>query len=479
MEKLSIGLVGVYFPNFAADQYGVYQRAVVTLEALAAQWGFDLVAVQTGVQTAEQAERARHQLEGAGVDFVLIQASSFALGDVILPLARMDAPLGLWAVPEPSLEGEIPLNSFTGLNLFTSIVRHHLQERQLPFKWFYGEADDEQFRRRPRLTVQALTALKHLRQTRIALVGDVAPTFYNLTYDPEGIEAHLGVQVEQCALDEVFRRVEGYQARQASAVVAEMTARASEVLVNDEWMERTGRIVLALRDIAAEGKYGALALRCWPEFQTKLGGIGPCAAVSWLNETGLPVSCEGDVLGTLSMLVLHFVSGQPATLMDLVAVMEQEGLIQLWHCGPAPVGLADQAGQRLTYHPTLDRASPPDAPRSGVSSDLVLAPGPATIMRFTPAADQAFLLSADIVEGPTRGYAGSRGWLTNLRMNGETLGIRDLIETIVYHGLPHHYPLARGDWADVLRELVAWTGIGIVEKVTYQDYLLSASGAVN
>jgi L-fucose isomerase-like protein len=225
--------------------------------------------------------------------------------------------------------------------------------------------------------------------------------------------------------------------------------------------------------VAIEGEYNALALRCWPEFQSEMGGIGPCAAVSWLNDTGLPTSCEGDVLSAVSMLALHFLTGEPTTLLDLVAVLEEEGLIQLWHCGPTPASLADQTGQRITYHPTLDRASPPDKPPSGTSSDLVLAPGPATIMRFTPAADQAFLMSADIVEGPTRGYDGSRGWLANLRINKEPSDVSDLIETIAYYGLPHHYPLALGDCGAAFRELAAWAGIGLLERVPYRDYLVS------
>jgi L-fucose isomerase-like protein len=475
MHRLSVGLVGAYFPNFAAEQHGVYPRAVAALEELATAWDFDLVAVEAGVQTAEQAEVARRILEDGGADFVLVQASSFALGDVLLPLAQMDVPLGLWAVPEPSLDGEIPLNSFTGLNLFASIVRLNIRERRFPFKWFYGTPNDDRFRRRLRLTVQALTALKRLRHARVALVGDAAPTFYNLTYDAQAIKARLGVQVEQRALDEVFGRAQGYEAPQVSALVAKMTARATEVAVSAEWMERTGRVVLALRDVAVEGNYNALALRCWPEFQSEMGGIGPCAAVSWLNDTGLPTSCEGDVLGAVSMLALHLLSGEPTTLLDLVAVVEEDGLIQLWHCGPTPASLADQAGQRITYHPTLDRASPPNTPPSGASSDLVLAPGPATVARFAPAADQAFLMSANVVEGPTRGYDGSRGWLASPRINGEPSSILDLVETIACHGLPHHYPVALGDWSDVFRELAAWAGIEILARVPYRDYLIAYS----
>ncbi len=196
MDRLRVGLIGASFPNFAAERYGIYPRAIAALEKLAREWDFDLVTVAEPVQTAGQAETAQRQLEDAGVDFVLVQASSFAMGDVILPVARMDVPLGLWAVPEPSLDGEIPLNSFTGFNMFASIVRLNLPERRFPFKWFYGEPDDDRFCRRLLLTVQALTTLKRLRQTRIALIGDVAPTFYNLTYNVDSIAERLGVRVE-------------------------------------------------------------------------------------------------------------------------------------------------------------------------------------------------------------------------------------------------------------------------------------------
>ncbi len=148
----------------------------------------------------------------------------------------------------------------------------------------------------------------------------------------------------------------------------------------------------------------------------------------------------------------------------------------MWHCGPSPASWADEAGQALTYHPTLDRASPPEAPKSGVSSDLVFAPGPVTIVRFSQAADTLLLMSANVMEGPSRGYAGSRGWLGDLRMNGERLSIPDLIETVAYYGLEHHYPLARGNWTDVFHELAAWARIDILDRIAYRDYLVSPPG---
>jgi hypothetical protein len=475
MNRLTIGLVGAYFPNFDALKLGVYERSKEEMRLLARNLDFDLIAVESGVQSQEDAESAARQLAAAGVDFVLVQASSFSLGDLILPLAGVGTRLGLWFLPEPSFEGEIPLNSLTGFNLFASILRLHLKETAPPFKWFYGMPDSSRFQRRLMLSVRALGALKRLRSTRVGVIGGPAPTFFNLDYDAQAIARRLGVEIEVLPIEEIFRRFGSYTTSQVDDLVQAMRARAASVQVTGQWLADTARVVLALRDVAEEGAYNTLAVRCWPEFQSELGGLGPCAAVAWLNEIGLPTSCEGDVPGAISMLAAQAISRAPVTMTDLVALSEDEELILMWHCGPSPASWADEAGQALTYHPTLDRASPPDAPRSGVASDLVFAPGPVTVARFSQSAASLLLMSAEVMEGPSRGYPGSRGWLGRLRMQGDPLSIPDLIETMAYYGLEHHYPLARGDWTGAFSELASWTGIKVLDKIPYRDYLVSPS----
>ena len=475
MNRLKVGLVGMYYPNFAAEEYGVYPQAVAGLEALSAEWGFELVAMQAGIQTVEQAEAAQRELEDAAVDLILVQVSSFALGELLIPFARMSLPLGLWGVPEPSLEGVLPLNSLTALNMFASILRVHLPDRETPFKWFYGQAEDARFRRRLHLTVRALTALKRLRGTRIALVGEIAPSFYNLAYDAQRFEERLGVTIEQIPLREAFQRARSYDAGDVAAL-AEQLAPMADPALESKWITSSASIALALRDLSDEAGSEAIALRCWPEFQTEMEGIGPCAAVGWLNETGLPTSCEGDVVGAISMLALRHLSEAATTMMDMVAVKDDTA-IHLWHCGPTAPSLAGPEGARLVHHPTLDRDKPADSPRSGAAVDLRLARGPATVMRFSGAADEAFLLSGDVVDGPSAGYAGSRGWIANMRIAAEPASVGDLLETMAYHGLPHHYPLALGDWTAALLELCAWLGIRTLPRIPYRDHLVRPADA--
>lgn len=472
METLKIGLVGAYFANFDAMRLGVYQNACAELSKLGDQLGFELLAYPDGVQTQEEAATAAAWIAAADVDFLLVQCSSFSLGDLIVPLAALDVRLGLWFLPEPALEGQIPLNSFTGFNLFVSIIRTHLGQASRPLKWFYGNTGDTLFRCRLAVSVAALKALKALAGATIGLVGAPAPSFLNLAHDGSALMRRLGVRVEQVPLDELFARVPGYGAAQVEKALAILTQPARRVETGHTWLEASGRVYLSARDLALDVGCAALALRCWPEFQQHMGGLGPCAAVSWLNEAGLPTSCEGDVPAAISMLAAAAMSGAPATLADLVAVDEGSGAALMWHCGPAPASWADAEGQVLTYHPTLDRASPESAPRSGLSSDLVYAPGAVTVARFSNSAESLFLLSGEVISGPGRGYVGSRGWVGRLKMAGTPLTTHDLIETIAHYGLVHHYPLARGDWANAFAELAAWTGANVLTPITYRDHLV-------
>jgi L-fucose isomerase-like protein len=469
MEPTKIGLVGFYSLNFSANQFGVLPRAVAALDALASSLDFSFHAVSQGVTTLEAAESARRELEAWGADLVLIQCSSFALGDLLDPFMTSASRIAIWAVPEPTREGPLPLNSLAAFNLYASKLR--LSYPHVPFKWFYGTGEEPEFRKRFALTVRALATLKALRGANIGLLGGIAPTFDNLRFDHSIVQAKLGVNIVEETMDEMFARARGCPSDRVERAADEIL---DAVRANDlprGFIETTARIYLALADLAHEHNYGAMAVSCWPRFQQELQ-IAPCAAYGWLNQVGLTIADEGDALGAVSMLALRAASGLPTTLMDMVALDEEQNRVQFWHCGgPTPPAFADREGAKLTFHPTLDRGQPAGAPRRGASLDLLMRPGPATIMRFSNSAQQMFLLGADILEEPTRGFEGSRGWFGNLKMSGVPVQVLDLLETIVYYGIEHHYPIAFAEVTDVMNELAAWAGLPVIPVTHYQAYL--------
>ena len=110
------------------------------------------------------------------------------------------------------------------------------------------------------------------------------------------------------------------QAVDTDRVNAELTALASAASVDgvsEAQMALTARAALAMRDIASDNEFAALAVSDWPALQAN-PGMHPGAAFTWLEEQDrLPVASEGDVLGAVSQLVAKSLTGKVGYLLDM------------------------------------------------------------------------------------------------------------------------------------------------------------------
>lgn len=471
MRKLRIGLAGLMQRNFSGDKESQYARSRAELGALQDELGFELFAVREGVYTEEDAWQAKRELESAGIDFLLIQSSSFASGALVTVLARTNAFLGLWAVPEPAASGPLPLNSFCGMNMNGSIIGTYLTGWKTPVKWFYGQVADGLFRDRFRLTVRALRAVVSLRESKIALVGGIANGFNNLYFDERRLVARFGIRLYRHEFAEIKDRVLASKPEDLQDITEAFAADAWAIAPPAQAaMPRNAAVFKAFADLARENGYAGLAVSCWPKFRLELGMV-ICAAAGRLGEEGLPVACEGDVYGLVSMLALRHLAGAPAMLLDLVDLDEADQTVQLWHCGVGCKSLAYRGQVKFNTHfnPTLIPGKGP-VPAAPVA-EMVLAPRQATVARFTGDGDSFFLFTGAFDRPEKGGFDGSRGWLGLLRMEGRPISVRDLVNSIMIHNVPHHYALVLDNVADPLREMAGWLGLRAQQREAYRDYL--------
>ena len=453
-----IALAGLIRPVWSGDKEGQLARSLREMEALAREWGFLFHPCPEPVLTWEDGQRLRAELDAAGVDFLLLQTSSFGSGDALMPLVDGRYRLGVWSVPEPAVEGRLPLNSLCGANHLVSVI---VQYAQVPHgvKWFHGQATDPFFQRRFRITVDALRGLKRLQGARIGLVGKHPMGFHNLFFDRRVVEKRFGVRFYDHELADVFARVRKIPPEKARQIAEEMVALASEVRVEPAALEQVGAFEAALLSAAQEGGYDALAVRCWPEWQDEFQRA-PCSTLGRLNHLGIPTACEGDLLGALGMLLLNGIVGEPTTIMDMIAFDREDESILLWHCGPTAPALADEQGMRLTLH--FNQRLP-------VANDMVFRKDPGTILQIMGDGQHIFLLDGEGMGREKPSYDGSRGWFRNLRMNRQPISVLDLISTVMAHGLKHHYALALRDCTEAVLEAAAWLGLETLQPVPYSD----------
>ena len=465
--NLNLAYVGTHLPSYLADEHNVFEQSVEGLEILASSLDFSL-RTYTHIASRQEAKAVAEELEANETDFVLVQNSSFAMGDIILEFVNRTFKLGIWATEEPVKEGAIPLNNFVSMNLNAGILTRYLKNQTIPFKWFYGHTEHNWFRPRLEITVQALRTMKRLERASVALVGGIAPSFYNIAFDERELRSRFGTEVARHELNELFIRVER-MGEKAIQEAAKMMSLAGKVEISERDLKMSAAIYLAMLEFANEHNYDALAVSDWPAFQTELH-IHPGMAFSFLDQhDGIPVSSEGDVLGAVSMLLMNEINKDKSMLLDMNDIDEERDALLMWHCGGSPLSFAETQAVSWKNHSTLGRGSAD--PPMGAVADLIFEAQEATILRLANDGKQLFAVEADIIASPHKGFDGSRGWLNNFRMNDEAVSLADLVNTIMVEGIEHHFILGKGHHAAAIQELAAWLDIEPLKKHPYRDHL--------
>lgn len=468
--RLRVGYVGVAFESYYAAEHDQFQRAIRGLERLAADLGFDLVAMPKGVGDLDEARSVAAHLSTLDLDFLILELAACSSGEVLLPFTDVAPRLGLWGTPDPAAQGPIQIHSLVSVNHYASIIRTYLAERHVAFKWYFGHIEEPAVIRRFEVTIRALQGIKTMRSAKVGWIGGISPGFFNMEFDEAALGARFGTTVARHTIEEVVERARRADGASAAGVLEHATSVAAAVTAPAAGLDRNARIYLALKQIIEEEGYDALAVQCWPTFQSEYQVV-PCMAYSLLgSEDGFAVSCEGDLPGAVSMLLMNSMSRTfgSATLLDLTALDAANDSALLWHCGVTPRHFGRDKSIRWVDHVTLNRKS---GERIGVSGDLVFAPQETTIAYAGGDFSRLFIAGARIVEREQTGFDGTRGWFTELRIDGETVSVGELLNTVLVRGQQHHYAVAQGDLTSELAEVAAWLGMTTVKPVPPRDFL--------
>lgn len=455
--SLTIGFITASLPSYFPQRHGVFESARTMLERLAQEGGHQLVEASAIPMDATQARTAMAELTSAGADFVLLLHGGFTMGDVVREIARHDLPLGVWATPEPTLRDDVQLNNFVSLNMSMSIARGVRDLGRHPVQWYLGAPEDAALQARLRQSLQALAARKALQGARIGVVGGLAPTFYNMEVSSDQLMRSLGVWVEHVDMHHMTALMAAQAQADVARELAAMTAAAEVRGVSAAQMDLTARAALALRQIAAEGGYDALAVSDWPALQED-PGMHPGAAFSWLEEQdALPVASEGDVLGAVTQLAVKALTGRLGCLLDMTSPDLARDQILMWHGGGGPLHMA--AGEvAWINHPMIGRGTE-EGPVYGAIADYQFAHGPVTVLRIARHGSAQFVIEGEVVEGPDAGFTGCRGWVGSFRDATGARSALDVVTTVMERGLEHHFVLVPGHLAQLLAEFAGWCGM--------------------
>lgn len=463
MEPLTVAMAAIARPTFdVALAQSVTDEAAARLE----RSGLRVVGTRASlIMDADGAAQMQNALRSLECDLLILLQASFADSSMAAALAEIAAarriPVLLWAAPEARTGGRLRLNSLCGVNL----AGHALTLRRIPYDYVLAPPDDPAALTKIITLARAGRALRRLNGAVIGLVGEHPAGFDTCAYDADDLRALFGVRVERIALNEVLQESAAAPAAERERFVARVAAAATNLHALDATAVRgTAGVYVALRRrVEAEGLSG-VAVRCWPEFFTELG-CAACGAMSVLSDERCPASCEADVNGTVTSLLLQALSGEPAFIADLVSIEASDDSGVFWHCGLAPVSMADPEAEVLgAIH--SNRKLP-------LLFEFPLKPGRVTLARLHRRPVETSGAGASDDARQSSGYALVIGGGEMLRAEKSFSGTSGVIrfdrpatevfDAIMRIGLEHHVSLTYGDHREALRHAARVAGVPVVE----------------
>ena len=427
----TVGFFPIARPTFDVD----LARSKVQAVQISLKQQCNLITPQALIMSKDDATLALDQLLSNDLDAIIVLQATFADTTIVKHIAQeLKRPILLWALPEAHQGGRLRLNSFCGVNL----AAHALHRAGLSYTYVYAEPDDKDALAKIEQFVKASVVIKRLVTTRIGCIGDHPQGFETCQYNATMLQSRLGVDVVTMPLKQLFAQAQ--DTKEASIIDTKNDLQQSLfnlAQVKSDEVDGTVKTFAALRQIAREQDVHGFAVRCWPEFFTEMG-CAACGAMSMMSDRQVPCSCEADVNGTITQIILQELSGEPAFGSDIVSFDLDKDQAVVWHCGLAPLSMADAHYQpQAALHSNRQKA---------LLMQFPLKSGRVTLARLSEATGELRLVigSGEMLEAPPA-FTGTSGTLRFDR------GARNTMDTLIDHGLEHHISLTYGDYVDELR----------------------------
>ncbi len=439
-SDIRIGFAPVARPTFDLE---LAQAMTAQVFDAVAGAGYVLIGSQDLIMDETAMVARIRELAAGDIDFILMLQSTFADSTMVLRLAQaVSAPLLMWALPEDRVGGRLRLNSFCGINL----AGHSLRRAGIGYDYIYAVPNEAAAQSKLENFAIAASIKSRLAKTRIGRVGENPAGFDTCLVNYHELKSRLGVDIVQFELPALFEAARQADAAQVQTTAAELETKLAGLAELD--IQGTLGTYVALNDLAQEQNLSGMAVRCWPEFFTDLA-CSACGAMSMLSNNMIPSSCEADVNGTITQLILGWISGEPAFGSDLVSFDVEENEAVLWHCGLAPLAMADPNVQpEAAIH--SNRGMP-------LLMQFPLKPGRVTIARLSEATGEFRLVigGGEMLKAPPA-FTGTSG---RIRFDS---GAQAVMDTLMREGLEHHVSITYGEHQAVLESLAGLLGLSVL-----------------
>lgn len=381
------------------------------------------------------------------IDGLFVANENFGNEWAVARLAKkLDVPVLLWGPRDehPAEDGSRLRDSQCGLFAIGKVLRRF----RVPFTYIPNcDLEDETFSRGVKVFERVCNVVKVFQNTRILQIGPRPFDFWSTIANEGELLERFNIQLSPIPMQELTKEIRRVQDEETDEIKdgVDHFHKIAEIQISNEKLEMVVALKVAIKNLI--NKYGCNSgvIQCWTALQDEIG-ILPYAAESLLQDEGIPVTCETDIHGVISELIVEAATlGQHRAMFADVNNRHPENqngeLLQ--HLGVFPYSTAKTKPVLPESHFVFDYPG---------SVAFEAKPGTLSLCRFDGDNGEYSLLmgNAEVIEGPYN--QGTFVWV-------EFDNLARMETKLVYGPYIHHIAAVHDKVVPVLYEACKYLGI--------------------
>ena len=455
-----IGLFGIGLDTYWDQFEGLLDRLKGYQNQIAGkmrEFGADVIDAGL-VDSPEKAKEASDFLKKSDVEIVFLYVSTYALSSTVLPVVqKIKCPIVILNIqPVAAIDYE-NFNKLGDRGKMTGEWLAHCQACSVPeianvfnragigYEFITGYLGEQAVWDDIQGWIEAAIVASVMRNNRLGVLGNYYGGMLDVYSDLTKQSATFGTHIEMLEMCELKKYRDAVTPDEVDEKIKEFHNSFEVVEACEQAeIERAARTSVALDKLVETHKLGSMAYyyegETGNEYENMVTSV--IAGNTLLTGKHIPVAGECEVKNAQAMKIMD-AFGVGGSFSEFYAMDFNDDIVMLGHDGPAHFAIAEGKVQLVPlpiYH---------GKPGKGLSIQMTVKHGPATILSVVEGKDEVFLLVAEgeSVEGPILQIGN-----TNSRYRFP-IGAKEFINQWSKQGPAHHCAIGVGHIADKIEKL--------------------------
>ncbi|MFT8336969.1 L-fucose/L-arabinose isomerase family protein [Schleiferilactobacillus harbinensis] len=246
------------------------------------------------------------KFQAAHIDGLFLANENFGTEFECARLAKQfNVPVLLWGPKDeaPAADGSRLRDTQCGLFAIGKVLRRF----NVPFTYLVNvDIDDPEFTRGVEDFLKVCNIVKTFKQTRILQVGPRPCDFWSTIVNEGELLEKFNISLSPIPLPELVDEIHDLQDKKDPEIAKTVAylREIADVQIADKDLNMVAALKVALKRKMVQYGCNAGAIQCWTALQDEIG-ILPYASESLLQDEGMPVTCETDIHGVISELLVE------------------------------------------------------------------------------------------------------------------------------------------------------------------------------